>query len=109
MLPHQREFIAYALAQGALRLGRFTLKSGRESPYFFDAGRFATGAALARLGGWYAQAYRAAGLEAELLFGPAYKGIPLATATAVALARDHSLDLPWAFDPLREHPDPEDR
>jgi orotate phosphoribosyltransferase len=94
---YKQDFIALALERGALGFGSFTLKSGRESPYFFNAGRFNTGAALAALGACYADAIVAAGLEFDVLFGPAYKGIPLATATAVALAERHGRDVPWAF------------
>ncbi len=91
-------FLRFALEHGVLRFGRFTLKSGRVSPYFFNAGLFRTGDALARLGGFYARAIRRAELEYDMLFGPAYKGIPLVAATAIALARDHGEDRPWAFD-----------
>jgi orotate phosphoribosyltransferase len=97
MQDYKREFIDLALARGALRFGRFMLKSGRESPYFFNAGLFNSGAALARLGRCYADAIAASGLNFDVLFGPAYKGIPLATATAVALAEHHGRDLPWSF------------
>lgn len=97
MQAYQREFLDLALARGALSFGKFTLKSGRASPYFFNAGAFHTGAALARLGSAYAQTIIASGLELDVLFGPAYKGIPLVTATAVALSRDFQLDVPWAF------------
>ncbi|QJQ97120.1 MULTISPECIES: orotate phosphoribosyltransferase [Halomonadaceae] len=97
MQAYQREFIEFAIYQGVLRFGEFTLKSGRVSPYFFNAGLFKSGAALARLGRCYAQAIEASGLEADVLFGPAYKGIPLAAATAVALAEHHGRDLPFAF------------
>jgi orotate phosphoribosyltransferase len=94
----QAAFLRFALEHGVLRFGRFTLKSGRVSPYFFNAGLFRTGEALARLGGFYARAIRDSGLEYDMLFGPAYKGIPLVAATAIALARDHGEDRPWAFD-----------
>jgi len=97
MHEYKQAFIELALARGALRFGSFTLKSGRESPYFFNAGLFNTGAALAELGGCYADAIAAAGLQFDVLFGPAYKGIPLATATAVALAQRHGRDVPWVF------------
>lgn len=97
MHDYKQAFIELALARGALRFGRFTLKSGRESPYFFNAGLFNTGAALAELGACYADAITASGREFDVLFGPAYKGIPLATATAVALAERHGRDLPWVF------------
>ncbi|NGP53416.1 orotate phosphoribosyltransferase [Thioalkalivibrio sp. XN8] len=97
MQDYKHAFIELALARGALRFGRFTLKSGRESPYFFNAGLFNTGAALAELGACYADAIVAAGLEFDVLFGPAYKGIPLATAAAVALAERHGRDVPWCF------------
>jgi orotate phosphoribosyltransferase len=97
MHDYKQAFIDLALARGALRFGSFTLKSGRVSPYFFNAGLFNTGAALAELGACYADAIAAAGLEFDVLFGPAYKGIPLATATAVALAGRHGRDLPWVF------------
>lgn len=97
MQPYQREFIEFAIDQGVLRFGEFTLKSGRVSPYFFNAGLFKSGAALARLGRCYAQAIENSGIAADVLFGPAYKGIPLAASTAVALAEHHGRDLPFAF------------
>lgn len=97
MQPHQRRFIDLALARSALRFGRFTLKSGRESPYFFNAGLFNDGEALALLGESYAAALQGSGLAYDMLFGPAYKGIPLVSSTAVSLARDHRRNVPWAF------------
>ncbi len=97
MHDYQRAFIGLSLERGALRFGEFTLKSGRNSPYFFNAGLFHTGAALGVLGDCYADAIVASGLEFDVLFGPAYKGIPLAAATAVALARRHERDVPWSF------------
>jgi orotate phosphoribosyltransferase len=97
MYDYQRDFLAFAIATGVLRFGRFTLKSGRESPYFFNAGAFSTGAGLARLGHYYAQALQASALGVDMLFGPAYKGIPLAACTAIALAEHHGRDLPFAF------------
>ncbi len=97
MQPYQREFIEFAIQQGVLRFGEFTLKSGRVSPYFFNAGLFKSGAALARLGRCYAQAIADSGLDFDVLFGPAYKGIPLAATTAVALADGHDRDTPFAF------------
>ena len=96
MKDHQRRFLELALAREALRFGEFTLKSGRQSPYFFNAGRFDSGAALAALGGCYADALLDSGIDVDLLFGPAYKGIPLATATALALAA-RGRDLPLAY------------
>ncbi|MDX1605795.1 MAG: orotate phosphoribosyltransferase [Candidatus Competibacterales bacterium] len=98
MRDYQREFVAFALARGVLRFGQYTLKSGRVSPYFFNAGLFDSGAALARLGRFYAAAITDAGLAFDMLYGPAYKGIPLVTATAIALAEHHGRDLPWCFD-----------
>jgi orotate phosphoribosyltransferase len=97
MLPHQRDFLELAVQSGVLRFGRFTLKSGRESPYFFNAGLFDTGTAIAGVGRAYAAALAASGLECDMLFGPAYKGIPLVTATAAALAERHGRDLPYCF------------
>jgi orotate phosphoribosyltransferase len=94
---YQQRFLEAALDCQALRFGEFTLKSGRSSPYFFNAGRFDHGAALATLGGCYAAALVDSGLEFDMLFGPAYKGLPLATAVALALWRDHGRDLPVAF------------
>ncbi len=96
MLDHERRFLDLALARQVLRFGQFTLKSGRTSPYFFNAGLFDSGAALAALGDCYAEALARAGLGVDMLFGPAYKGIPLATATAMALAA-RGRDLPLAF------------
>ena len=94
---YQRDFIELALRQQVLRFGEFTLKSGRQSPYFFNMGRIDSGAALARLGRAYAAALVGAGIEVDMLFGPAYKGIALAAATAIALADHHGRDLPWAY------------
>jgi orotate phosphoribosyltransferase len=97
MKNYQREFIEFALAKQVLRFGEFTLKSGRTSPYFFNAGLFNTGGDLARLGRFYAQALADSNIEFDLLFGPAYKGIPIATTTAVALADHHDMDMPYCF------------
>ena len=96
MQPHQRQFLDLAIAREVLRFGEFTLKSGRSSPYFFNAGRFDSGAALATLGECYAEALAAAGTQFDMLFGPAYKGIPLATTLATALAA-RGRDVPVAF------------
>lgn len=97
MLDYQKEFIEFALGRGVLKFGEFTLKSGRKSPYFFNAGLFNTGRDLAKLGQYYAQALQASNIEYDLLFGPAYKGIPIATTTAVALADKHDVDKPYCF------------
>jgi len=97
MKNYQREFIEFALAKNVLRFGEFTLKSGRTSPYFFNAGLFNTGGDLAKLGRYYASALVDSTIEFDLLFGPAYKGIPIATTTAVALAEHHDMDLPYCF------------
>ncbi len=98
MQPWTRDFIELARRQGALTFGRFTLKSGRESPYFFNAGTFNDGASLDRLGRCYASAIVDAGLSIDMLFGPAYKGIPLVAAVAICLSRDHGINLPFAYD-----------
>ena len=98
MHDYQRDFIRFAIASDVLRFGRFTLKSGRDSPYFFNAGLFSSGAALARLGRYYAAAIVESQIPFDMLFGPAYKGIPLASATAIALADQHGRDVPYAFD-----------
>lgn len=98
MHDYQLEFIDLALSREALRFGNFKLKSGRESPYFFNAGLFSDGQAAAVLGKCYAAALMRSGVGFDMLFGPAYKGIPLATATAIALAQHHSRNVPYAFD-----------
>jgi len=97
MQPYQRLFIELAISHNVLSFGEFTLKSGRVSPYFFNAGKFQTGVALANLGRFYAQAIIESNIEFDVLFGPAYKGIPLATTTAVALADQHKRDIPYCF------------
>jgi len=96
MLPHQTAFLELALQHEVLKFGQFTLKSGRVSPYFFNLGKISSGAAMGRLAGAYAQALQLAGVEFDMLFGPAYKGIPLATAVAVALAAQ-GRDVPYAY------------
>lgn len=97
MKDHRQRMIELAVRVQALRFGDFTLKSGRQSPYFFNAGAFCTGASLAGLGQCYSEALLASGIGFDMLFGPAYKGIPLACATAEALAQHHGRDVPWAF------------
>ncbi|MCE5361760.1 orotate phosphoribosyltransferase [Pseudomonas sp. GLN_6] len=97
MQAYQRDFIRFAIERGVLRFGQFTLKSGRISPYFFNAGLFDSGLALAQLGRFYAAAVVDSGIDFDVLFGPAYKGIPLAATTAVALAEHHQRDVPWCF------------
>ncbi|HEX7338478.1 MAG TPA: orotate phosphoribosyltransferase [Rhodanobacteraceae bacterium] len=97
MLAYQHDFIELALAHEVLRFGDFTLKSGRQSPYFFNLGKIASGAGLAHLGQAYAQRLAASDVPFDMLFGPAYKGIALAAATAIAMAQDHRRDLPWAY------------
>ena len=97
MKAFQRDFIEFAIERGVLKFGEFTLKSGRVSPYFFNAGLFNRGGDLAKLGRFYADALMDAGIAFDVLFGPAYKGIPIATTTAVALADSHKLDVPYCF------------
>ncbi|MCW5589818.1 MAG: orotate phosphoribosyltransferase [Legionellales bacterium] len=98
MSSYSLEFIELAIEYQALRFGQFTLKSGRNSPYFYNAGQFNTGTALAKLGKLYAQAIIAAHLEFDVLFGPAYKGIPLVCAVAMAFYQDYQRDVPFCFD-----------
>ncbi len=97
MQAYQSEFIELALKKGVLKFGSFVLKSGRNSPYFFNAGGFNTGADLQILGKCYAQALVNSGISCDVVFGPAYKGIPLACATAMALSTEHNVNLPWCF------------
>ena len=97
MKDYQREFIDFAIHAGVLRFGEFTLKSGRTSPYFFNAGLFNTGEHLANLGRCYAQAIIDSAIDFDVLFGPAYKGIPLAAAASIALAEHHGRNVPWCF------------
>ncbi|WP_306519893.1 orotate phosphoribosyltransferase [Rheinheimera sp.] len=97
MKAFQIEFIEFALSRQVLKFGSFTLKSGRTSPYFFNAGLFNTGGDLAKLGRFYAAAVQDSGIEFDVLFGPAYKGIPIATTTAVALFDHHQRDVPYCF------------
>lgn len=97
MSHFKTEFLEYCLSRQVLRFGTFTLKSGRQSPYFFNAGLFNTGEDLARLGQYYAQTLVDSGLEIDMLFGPAYKGIPLAASTAITLSTQHDRNYPWCF------------
>ncbi|WP_017444532.1 orotate phosphoribosyltransferase [Gayadomonas joobiniege] len=97
MQAYKKSFIEFALSRGVLKFGQFTLKSGRTSPYFFNAGLFKTGGDLAQLGRFYAAALQDAGIRFDVLFGPAYKGIPIATATSIALADQHQQDVAYCF------------
>lgn len=97
MQQYKRDFIQFAIENQVLRFGEFTLKSGRVSPYFFNAGLFNTGAHLAKLGRFYASAIVDSAIPFDTLFGPAYKGIPLASAAAIALAEQHQRSVPWCF------------
>ena len=97
MQDNKKRFIQLAINNNVLRFGEFILKSGRTSPYFFNAGLFNTGAALAQLGSCYARVIVDQGLDFDVLFGPAYKGIPLVSAIAVALSAEHAIDKPYAF------------
>jgi len=97
MQAYKKEFIDLALELGVLRFGEFRLKSGRISPYFFNAGLFNTGYAAARVGRYYAAAIAESDIEFDMLFGPAYKGIPLATLAAASLAEQQDIDVPYAF------------
>lgn len=92
-----QQFINFAIETGVLKFGEFTLKSGRQSPYFFNAGLFNSGDSLSRLGEFYAQTLNDSGVEFDMLYGAAYKGIPLVSTTAVSLATGHGRDVPWAF------------
>jgi len=97
MQDYQREYIQFSIDAEVLRFGEFTLKSGRLSPYFFNAGLFNTGMRLSRLGQFYADAIVSSGVQFDVLFGPAYKGIPLVSAVSIALYEKHGLDKPWVF------------
>ena len=97
MQDYQNDFIEYAIASGVLKFGEFQLKSGRISPYFFNTGLFSTGLALGRLGQFYAKALAESDLQIDVLYGPAYKGIPLVSATAIAYAQTNGKNLPFAF------------
>lgn len=97
MQEYQYTFLQFALEIGALQFGEFTLKSGRKSPYFFNTGQFNTGASIARLGRAYADAIIASGIKFDMLYGPAYKGIPIIVATSIALMENYQMDAPYAF------------
>lgn len=97
MQDYQKAFLKYVIDREILRFGEFTLKSGRQSPYFFNAGLFNTGQALAFIGGSYAAAIDASGIPFDVIFGPAYKGIPLASAACIALSAQFGRDLPYCF------------
>lgn len=97
MQEYKKDFIELALTKGVLKFGKFVLKSGRISPYFFNAGLFCNGLDLAMLGKCYAKALVDSNIKYDMLFGPAYKGIPLACATAMALANEHNINIPWCF------------
>jgi len=97
MKRYQKEFLNFALENNVLKFGEFTLKSGRISPYFFNFGLFQTGSSLAKLGDYYAQSIVDSGLQFDMLFGPAYKGIPLVSVIAATLYEKHGVDYPYAY------------
>lgn len=97
LADYQKQFLDFAIEHNILQFGRFELKSGRISPYFFNAGLFNTGTTLSRVGDFYAEALVRSDLKYDMLFGPAYKGIPLVTTTAIALARNRNIEVPYAF------------
>ena len=97
-MTYKQEFIKFMVENGVLRFGEFTLKSGRKAPYFINTGNYKTGSQLAKLGEYYANCIAANGIDGDTLVGPAYKGIPLAVTTAVALANNHNKDLNYCFD-----------
>lgn len=97
MQLYKQQFIEFCLKHEAIRFGEFTLKSGRVSPYFFNAGLFNTGETMAQLGKFYATAIKASGIEFDTLFGPAYKGIPLVITTTIALNEEYKINKPWCF------------
>ena len=97
MENYQKDFLTFAIEIGVLKFGEFTLKSGRHSPYFFNSGLFNSGRSLSSLGGFYAKTIIASDIEFDMIYGPAYKGIPLASAMAIALANDYDRDVPYAF------------
>lgn len=97
MQDYQRDFLKFVIDRSILKFGEFTLKSGRKSPYFFNAGLFNTGQALGFIGRCYAAAVKESGLAYDVVFGPAYKGIPLASATSIALAQHYDRDAPYCF------------
>ncbi len=97
-LTYKQQFIRFMVENGVLKFGEFTLKSGRKAPYFINTGNYKTGSQLARLGDYYASCIRENGVEADTLVGPAYKGIPLAVTTAVALANNYGVDMNYCFD-----------
>jgi orotate phosphoribosyltransferase len=97
MENYQKDFLTFAIDIGVLKFGEFTLKSGRHSPYFFNSGLFNSGRSLSSLGGFYAKTIIASDIEFDMIYGPAYKGIPLASAMAIALANDYDRDVPYAF------------
>ncbi|HHF1159587.1 TPA: orotate phosphoribosyltransferase [Haemophilus influenzae] len=105
MEQYKRDFIEFALSRNVLKFGEFTLKSGRKSPYFFNAGLFNTGADLARLGEFYAAAIQASAVDFDVVFGPAYKGIPIGTSVSVALFNRYGIDKPVCFNrkEVKEH------
>lgn len=98
MLEYKKNFIRFMVESGVLLFGEFTLKSGRVAPYFINTGKYGTGKQIARLGEYYAECYLAHKIEADTLVGPAYKGIPLAVSTAIALAKGHGVDVGYSFD-----------
>jgi len=97
MLNYKKEFIEFVIESNVLRFGEFTLKSGRKSPYFFNSGLFNTGKQLSELGKFYAEALVQSDIDYDVIFGPAYKGIPLVSSLSIALSNNHNLDVPYSF------------